>query len=169
MGSRLPTPLPGRPARPPGPGTPSAFPRGQEDLPLGELIDLLPYLERRRPAAPVLAGPPPDDDLDHEIVLDLLDELEATRDEGVCESCRRRPAVAEVHRSDAIDAGLGGMLQCRRCLASELSHNRCGPEARRAEWAVAAVLREADQVVRIDIAWDTGRERALSVDGIRLA
>jgi hypothetical protein len=85
--------------------------------------------------------------------------------EGICESCGRRAAAAEVFRSDAVEAGLGGRLQCARCLAGELRRKRCGPDARRAELALALRLRGALRPIRIELDWDVRQERALALDG----
>jgi hypothetical protein len=76
--------------------------------------------------------------------------------------------VAEVLRSDAVRAGLGGRLQCARCLAAEVRRARCGPEARRAELKLAQRLRGADLPVRIELEWDVRRGRALALDGAAL-
>ena len=134
---------------------------------MGELIDLMPRLAERRAVAErkqlVRLGEP-----EAELVRDLLDEFEATRAEGLCETCTRYFAVAEVFRSDALDAGLGSILQCRRCLSAELSHNRDQAEAKRAEWVVSSLLGDGRDIVRLEIDWDISRERASAVDGIGL-
>jgi hypothetical protein len=134
---------------------------------LGEVIDLMPRLAERRAMAErkqlVRLGEP-----EPELVRDLLDELEATREDGLCETCTRYFAVAEVFRSDALDAGLGSILQCRRCLSAELGHNRSLAEAKRAEWVVSSLLGDDTGIVRLQIDWDISRERASAVDGICL-
>jgi hypothetical protein len=88
--------------------------------------------------------------------------------EGICESCTSRRAVAEVFRSDAVDSGLGGRLQCGRCLAAELRAGRCGPDARRAEARLAWLLRGRERSLRIELEWDVHFERAIALDGMPL-
>jgi hypothetical protein len=118
---------------------------------VGELIELAPYLRLRSPVAGTgrTCGAPP-------------------AREGDCESCASRAAVAEVFRSDAVVAGLGGRLQCARCLAAELRRKRCGPEAQRAEHLLSARLRAATRALRIELEWDVRQERALALDGVPL-
>jgi hypothetical protein len=87
---------------------------------------------------------------------------------GTCESCARREAAAEVFRSDAVAAGLGGRLQCARCLAAELRHGRCAPDARRVHLLLAQRLRGAQRTLRLEVDWDVRRGCAVSLDGARL-
>ena len=122
---------------------------------MGELIELAPYLRLRSSAARG-AGPVPPSPVHC--------ALPPAR-EGVCESCSRRDAVAEVFRSDAVEAGLGGRLQCARCLAGELRRKRCGPDARHAERMLALRLRGALRTIRVDLDWDVRQERAVALDG----
>jgi hypothetical protein len=134
---------------------------------VGKLIDITPYLAERR-----LGGAAPcwklEVEEDLELVHDVLQEMEAARAAGLCDTCGRRRAVAEVFRSDAVEAGLGGMYQCRSCLCGDLQHNRVGPAAKRAEWVLAQLLTGADALLRIELEWDPHRERAVALDGIRL-
>jgi hypothetical protein len=110
---------------------------------LGELIDLARYRGLEAPAA-------------------------GAAREGACESCMGRAAVAEVFRSDAVAAGLGGRLQCQRCLAAELRRGRCAAESRRAELRLARRLRGAVRAVRVELDWDVRLGRARALDGARL-
>jgi hypothetical protein len=121
---------------------------------VGELIQLKPYLDlrsaarrsaRREPAAP---------------------QPEARS--GACESCEKRSARAEVFRSDALAAGLGGRLQCERCLAAELRRGRCGPDARTTQRLLAQRLRGALRTLRLEVDWDVHLGRAVALDGERL-
>ena len=119
---------------------------------MGELIDLAPYLALRSGARRPGRDP--------------QDPPQARA--GTCESCGGRAAVAEVFRSDAVAAGLGGRLQCARCLAAELRRARCGPDARRAERLLALRLRGAAHPLRLELAWDVRSGRALALDGVPL-
>jgi hypothetical protein len=116
---------------------------------MGEVIELAPYLSlrsRQFPESP---------------------EAQPAR-AGRCESCALRAAAAEVFRSDAVAAGLGGRLQCARCLAAELRRGRCGPDARRAEARLAWRLRGAEHSIAIRIDWDVRQGRARALDGVPL-
>jgi hypothetical protein len=115
---------------------------------MGEVIELSRY-RMPRPARPQGPNRPP-------------------ARQGTCESCGGRKAVAEVFRSDAVESGLGGRLQCGRCLAAELRAGRCGPDARRAEARLAWLLRRCAHSVRIELEWDVHFERALALDGVPL-
>jgi len=112
---------------------------------MGEVIDLSRY-RMPRAARPQVPDRPP-------------------AREGTCESCAGRKAVAEVFRSDAVESGLGGRLQCGRCLAAELRAGRCGPDARRAEARLAWLLRGREHSVRLELEWDVRFERAVALDG----
>jgi hypothetical protein len=116
---------------------------------MGDVIDLAPYLSLRSRVFPGSPEPRP-------------------ARAGRCESCAQREAAAEVFRSDAVAAGLGGRLQCARCLAAELRRGRCGPEARRAETQLAWKLRDAEHSIAIQIDWDVRQGRARALDGVPL-
>ena len=137
---------------------------------MGELIELAPFLQlrsastigtgdSRRTPTLALAGRGPSRP---------LPEARPEARSGQCESCTRRSAAAEVFRSDALAAGLGGRLQCERCLAADLRRGRCGPDAARVQALLARRLRGTDRAIRLRVDWDVRLERAVSLDGILL-
>jgi hypothetical protein len=135
---------------------------------VGKLIDITPYLAERR----LTGGAAPrwrvEVEAEIDLVRDVLQEMEAARNAGLCDTCGRRRAVAEIFRSDAVAAGLGGMYQCHTCLRGELQHNRPAHAARRAEWLLTQILGDRDTVVRLELEWDPHRECAVALDGVRL-
>lgn len=133
---------------------------------MGTLIDLRPHLEARRQAREDVETSP--ERLwrgESEIVSDLLEDLERARALGLCDTCGSDAAVAEVYRSDAVEAGLGAMYQCQTCLAGELRFRRSGTEARQIHWWIAHLMRERRGLVPVHITWDRRAERAVAVAG----
>ncbi len=107
---------------------------------------------------------------DLEVAVDLLAGMDAARSHHLCDTCGRREAVADVYRSDAVEAGLGGLYQCRRCLIEEIRHNHDASVTKRVAGLVNRVLRErdGDDLVRVDIVWDRHAERAVEFEGVRI-
>ena len=114
---------------------------------MGELIDLAPYLRLRSPAARCAGRGP---------ARPLPRSLRRGR-KGDCESCERRAAVAEVFRSDAVEAGLGGPAAVRALSGGGAAARRCGPDARRAELLLASGCAARERSIRMQLDWDVRR------------
>ena len=143
---------------------------------MGKLIDITERIEAKRLALRGTIGPIPDsppaltlcEEEALEIAEDLFSDFAFVQEPDICQTCGQRRAVADVYRSDA--DGLGGRLYCQRCLVAELRHNRLTPRCGKVDWLVAeALVGRDDAPIRVEVTWDTVRERALRFDGILLS